>query len=89
MLCAQSSPSLCDPMDCSPAGFSVREISQARILECAAISSSRRSSRPRDRTCVSCIGRQIICHQATWETTFVDQDGALGLPGPSLLQESK
>ena len=28
-----TSPTLCDPMDCSPAGFSVQGIFQARILE--------------------------------------------------------
>ena len=44
----QSCPILCDPTDCSPPGFSVREIVQARILEWVAISSSRGSSRPRD-----------------------------------------
>ena len=31
----------CDPMDCSPRGFSVRGISQTRILEWVAISFSR------------------------------------------------
>ena len=31
---------LCDPMDCSPPGFSVHEIFQARILEYIAISFS-------------------------------------------------
>ena len=30
---AQSSPTLCDPMDCSPPGFSVHGIFQARVLE--------------------------------------------------------
>ena len=49
---------LCDPTDCSP-GSSVHGISQARILEWVAIFSSRGSSRPRDWTCVTCIGRQI------------------------------
>ena len=44
----------CKPMDCSPQGFSVHEISQARILEWVAISFSRRSFWPRDWTCVSC-----------------------------------
>ena len=44
---------LCDPMDCSPPGSSVRGILQARILERVAISSSRRSSQTRDRTQVS------------------------------------
>ena len=37
----QSCPTLCDPMDCIPPGSSVRGISQARILEWVAISSSR------------------------------------------------
>ena len=35
---------LCDPMDCSPPGSSVHGISQARILEWVAISSSGGSS---------------------------------------------
>ena len=40
-LVAQSCPSLCDPMDCSRPGSSVREILQARILEWVAIFLSR------------------------------------------------
>ena len=32
-MCAQSRPTLCDPMDCSPPGSSVHGVSQARILE--------------------------------------------------------
>ena len=36
----QSCPTLCDSMDCSPSGFSVGGILQARILEWVAISSS-------------------------------------------------
>ena len=54
---AQSCPTLCYPVDCSPPGSSVHGISQARILEWVAISSSRGSSWPRDQThdsCVSC-----------------------------------
>ena len=51
---------LCDPTDCSPPGSSVYGISKARILEWVAISSSRGSSRPRDQTRISCIGRQIL-----------------------------
>ena len=50
---AQSCLSPCDPMDCSLPGSSVRGMSQARILEGVAISSSRGSSRPRDQTCIS------------------------------------
>ena len=49
---AQSCPTLCDPMDCSPPGSSVHGIPQARILEWAAFSFSSRSSPPRDRTSV-------------------------------------
>ena len=47
-----------DPMDCNPPGFFVYRISQARIPEWVAISSSRGSSWPRDRTPVSCIGKR-------------------------------
>ena len=54
--------SLCDPMDSSPPGSSVHGIFQARILEWDAISFSRRSSRPRDRTHISCIVRWIHYH---------------------------
>ena len=39
-LVAQSCPTLCDPMDCSPPGSSVHGILQARILEWVAISFS-------------------------------------------------
>ena len=69
-LCAQSCPTLCDSMDYSPPGSSIRVIFHARILEWVAVSSSRGSSRPRDRTqvsCVSCIGRRVPHHCATWE----------------------
>ena len=58
---------LCYPMDCSPLDSSVHKISQARILEWVAISFSRGSSQPRDQTRISCIGRQILYHWATWE----------------------
>ena len=67
---AQSCPTLCDHTDCSPPGSSVHRVLQARILEWAAISSSRGSFQPRDWTavfCVSCIGRQILYHKATLE----------------------
>ena len=66
-LVAQSCPTLCDPMDCSLPGSSVQGISQANILEWVTISFSRGSSGPRDRTQVSCMGRQILYHWATWE----------------------
>ena len=44
----QSFLTLWDPTDCSLPGSSVHGIFQARILECVAISFSRRSSQPRD-----------------------------------------
>jgi len=47
-------------MDCSPSGSSVHGIFQARILEWVAISSSRGSSQPRDRTHVSCIAGRFF-----------------------------
>ena len=48
----QSCLTLCDPKVCSPPGFSVHGILQARTLEWVAISSSRGSSRPRDGICI-------------------------------------
>ena len=51
----QSCLTLCDPVDCSPPGSSVHGVLMARILEWVAISFSRGSSRPRNRTYVSCI----------------------------------
>ena len=51
LLCsAQSHATLWNPVVCSPPGSSVCGIPQARILEWVAISSSRESSQPRDRT---------------------------------------
>ena len=64
-MCAPLSLTLCDAMDCSLPGFSVHGIFQARILEWVAISYSRGSSQPRDRTCIACvchIGRLILYH---------------------------
>ena len=50
---AQSHPTLCGPMNCSPPGSSVHGILQARILEWGAVPFSRGSSQPRDQTQVS------------------------------------
>ena len=49
-VCAQLSPTWCDPMDCSLPGSSIHRILQVRILEWIAISFSRGSSWPRDWT---------------------------------------
>ena len=63
---SQSCPTLCDPIDCSLPGSSVHGIFQARVLEWVAISFSRRSSWPRDRTQVSYIvGRRFT----VWATS--------------------
>ena len=67
VLVAQSCPTLCDPMDCSPPGSSVHEIFQARILEWVAISFSRGSSQPRDWTRVSCTAGRFFTDWATRE----------------------
>ena len=67
---AQSCPTLCDLIDCSSPGSPVHGISQARILEWVAISSSKGYSQPRDWTrvsCTACIVRQILYRWATGE----------------------
>ena len=51
----QSCLILCNPTDCGWPGSSVHGILQERILEWVAMLSSRGSSRPRDRTCFSCL----------------------------------
>ena len=51
--------------DCRPLGSSVHGIAQARILGWVAIFFSRGSSKPKDRTRVSCIGRRTLYHWAT------------------------
>ena len=57
---AQSCQTVCDPMDCILPGSSVHRILQARILEWVAISFSRGSSWPRDRTLVFCITGRLF-----------------------------
>ena len=96
-LVAQSCPTLCSPMDCSPPGSSVHGIFQARVLEQVAVFSSSGSFLPRDQTgvsCISCIGRRILYHSATWEALTQnysrEKDNAAGtfkrksLEGPSV-----
>ena len=53
VLVSQLGPTLCDPMDYSPPGFSVHRILQARTLEWIAIPFSRGTFQPRDRTLAS------------------------------------
>ena len=59
---AQSCLTLCNPMD-----YTVYGILQARILEWVAIPFSRGSSKPRDRTQVSCIAGRFFTSLATRE----------------------
>ena len=56
----QSCPTLCNPTDGRPPGCPVPGILQARTLEWVAISFSRGSSRPRDRTRVSRIAGMLL-----------------------------
>ena len=79
-LSLQVSPTLCDPVDCSPPGSSVHGTSPAKILEWVAISFSKGSSRPRDQICVSCIGRWILYHCATlWESSGLLRHGSYAI----------
>ena len=72
-LVAQSRPALfATPMDCNLPSSSVHEILQARILEWVAISFSRGSSWPRDRTCISCISGGFFTDWATGEDFMVN-----------------
>ena len=64
---AQTYPTLCDPMGCSPPGSSIQGIFQARILEWFAISFSMEFSQSGDQTYISCVGRWISIHCTTRE----------------------
>ena len=71
VLVAQSCPTLCSLMDCSPQGSSVHGILQARILEWVAIPFSRGSSQPRDQTWVSCTTGRFLTIWATREVPCI------------------
>ena len=63
---------LCDPVNCNPPGSSVHGNLQAWILEWVAMPSSRGSSWPRDRTCISYVCQHwqvcgFFTTSATWE----------------------
>ena len=79
---ALSCLTLCDPMDYSPPGSSVHGILQARTLEWIAISFSRGSSSPRNRTGVSCIAGGFFIAEPTREATPAGPTlSALGVRG--------
>ena len=73
----QSCPTLCDPMDCSLPGSSVHGIFQAIVLEWSAISFSRGSSWPRDRTRASRIVDRRFTIWATREVRCVYRKGSV------------
>ena len=61
---------ICDPRGLSPARLLCPGDSPGRTLKWVAMSSCRESFQPRNQThfsCISCIGRQIPYHCATWE----------------------
>ena len=60
VLVAQSNLTLGNPMDCSPPGSSVHGMLPARVLDWAAIRSSRGPSRPRGQTPVSCTAGRLF-----------------------------
>ena len=63
---------LYDPVDCSPPGSFVCGMFQVRMLEWGAISSSRESSWPRDRTCGSCIaGRYCWATREARDSSYI------------------
>ena len=68
VLLAQSCPTVCDSMGYSPPGSSVHGILQARILQWVAISFSRGSSQPRERTQVSCTAGRLFTIWTTGNT---------------------
>ena len=59
-VCAQPCLILYDCLDCSLPGSSVHGVFHARILEWVAISCSRGSSWPRDRTCIESSGLSLL-----------------------------
>ena len=71
---AHSCPTLSEPKDCSPPGFSAHEIFQARIPEWVAIPFSKGRSQPRDRTYVSrisCIGSRLFTTVPPGKTMYI------------------
>ena len=81
-MCAKSLQSclnLCDTMDRTPPGSSVHGILQARILESAANSSSRGSSRPRDETCSPCTAGGFFSAEPPVSSCSISQKPGKGI----------
>ena len=77
---AQSCPTLCNPVDCNPPSSSIHGILQEGILEWVAISFSRGSSWPRDRTQVSRIAGRLFNLWATREAWCISIVYSVGNP---------
>ena len=75
-LVIQSCPTLCDPVDCAPGSF-IHGILQVRILEWVAITFSRESTQPRDRTLVSCTASKFFTVRATREANNTHKGGSV------------
>ena len=76
-LVTQSYPTLFDPMDCSLPSSSVSGLSQARILEWVASSSSKGCSSPRDWNHVSCIAGKFFTTRKVHESLLFISNGAM------------
>ena len=66
---AQSRPTLCDPMDCSPPGSSVHGILQARILEWVAINAcekKREGGKTGNSNLKGCFQKNRYCNPRVW-----------------------
>ena len=59
--------SLCDPMDCSPPGYSVHGTLQARTLEWVSLPSSRRSPDPGMELVSPALVGRLFTSNTTWE----------------------
>ena len=70
VLVAQWCLTLCNPIDHSLPGYSTHGILQTRILEWVAISFSKGSPWPRDRTRVSCIASRLFTIWTTREAPY-------------------
>ena len=81
VLVAQSCLTLCDPTGCSPPGFSVHGILQARILKWIAIPFSRGTSQPRNRNLVSCMAGRFFTVWATGKSSLSCSCYLKAIPG--------
>ena len=68
-----SSPTLCNPMDCSPPGSSVYGILQARILDWVVIPFPRVSSWPKNQTRSSALQADSFLSEPPWTPITVAQ----------------